>query len=1410
MRQPWRFFLALISLGLLTHTHLLGAVYDYGWEDFAGEAGGLGHLDATGTAAQFVYPEGVATDGSGNVYVADTGNHVIREITPLGVVSTIAGTAGVTGTDDGTGPSAEFNAPAGIAATKDGTLYIADTGNNTIRRISPAGVVTTLAGQPRVSGTSNGFGSLAQFNAPSALALDGSGAIYVADTTNDTIRKVTFLGNVTTVAGQPLTTGTNNGAGSAALFHHPRGIALDNAHARFLIADTGNDTIRALAADGEVTTFSGAPKVSGTSGGSATNARFNKPVGIVVVSKDLIYVADSGNDQIRRLTQTGAVDKDGHGGKAGFKGNEDGHGPAARFDEPTGLAVNAAGTLYVADTLNSTIRAITPGSDITIPPGSEVSTFAGQPTIPGSADGAGKGASFDHPAGITAQPGGPIYIADTGNDIIRIATREGVVTTLAGSPHAAGSVDNTGPLARFDHPAGIAVSPLNNFAYVADTGNDTVRVVTSGSQVITYAGTADVAGTDNGVTSVALFNHPSGIAFDKTGDIYIADTGNDTIREIDINGNVSTFAGTPGVSGTDDGPGANALFNKPEGIYVDGTNCIYVADTQNQTIRRITFAGVVSTYAGSPGHRGSDDGYEKARFNNPAGIVADDHGDVFVADTGNDTIREITPDKKVSHVSTIGGVPGLIGSALGVGPAANFYSPRGIAISPKTGTLFVADSFNNRILKGNAATPSVRVIIEPKGARVAGAQWLLDGGPATNNSGVTLSGQTVGNHALSFTTIPGFITPPDQNVYISGTGTAIVKVKYIREFGIANVTILPQAAVDGTAMWKVEGKSYASGSNSDDLTAGDHTILFTYIPGYNPPAPQPITITAGQTTYTTGTYTPWAGSLMVNILPAAAATAGGEWYVDNGSPQVSGTTVSGLSVGQHTVYFTPATDYDTPAPQVVTIFNKQTTVTTGTYIGIPVISLQQPAGTPLQNNVSTVNFGPVVSGSTAGRQFAVVDVGTAPLVVTSVTVQGSDRFVATPISTGTIAVGGTATFTVNCTPIGFAAITAGLDVASNDPATPQFDVGLAATGTNGPVTFSGGAGSYAGLLSGTGNSVRGYAGLTLTAKGAVTGKLYLDGVSTAVKGAFATNGSFSGTPFNLGMVLTSGSGGPLNPAGYQMISNAASNNGSVAYIAYHAAYTAVQSVKEYTKYTLIMNGTDTDPSIPQGSSYATLVIPKKGGTVSFTGKLADGTPLVYSTFIASGPYGHQILLFDSALYNSKGFVGGPLTFEPRLDTDCDGIVQWVKPPAISKTNYPGGINTLLTAGGAEYILPTHVNPPIPITDGTFIISDGGLPAPDAEGVVLFTTDRLLFTGANPNNIKVTINGAAGNFTGTFLDPVTLKSTAFSGVLYQNNNDPGAAGFFLAPIVTGSNARGLPILSGTTLSGNVTLIPAVFQ
>ena len=318
----------------------------------AGQTGVNGAKNAVGTAASFYVPAGVASDTAGNVYIADAGNNMIREISATGVVTTFAGT-GTAGSNNGPSNTATFRDPVDVAVDTSGNVYVADNGNGLIRVITPAGVVSTLAGGGTGTGT-NGIGTAASFTNPYGVAVDTAGNVYVADAGDNMIRLIVSGGVVSTFAGQ-LTPGSANGVGTAASFNFPDGIAVDTL-GNVYVADADNQLIREITPGGVVSTLAGSG-VSGSSNGTGTAASFYFPHALAVDTSGNLYVADTSNYMIREITPGGVVSTLAGSGAVGAVNT---NGLCASFNLPWGVGVDQTGNVYVADTFNDLIRKIAP------------------------------------------------------------------------------------------------------------------------------------------------------------------------------------------------------------------------------------------------------------------------------------------------------------------------------------------------------------------------------------------------------------------------------------------------------------------------------------------------------------------------------------------------------------------------------------------------------------------------------------------------------------------------------------------------------------------------------------------------------------------------------------------------------------------------------------------------------------------------------------------------------------------------------------------------------------------------------------------------------------------------------------------------------------------------------------------
>jgi len=600
-----------------------------------GNIGGPGNADGIGTIARFFGPAGVTVDSAGNISVSDWWNHTIRKITSAGVVSTL-----LSGTEDTitTGGCWGVSLPTGIAVDTAGNVYVAD--NQTIRKITAAGVVTIFAGVTGVSGSADGTGAAARFNTPSGVAVDNADNVYVSDRGNRTIRKITTAGVVSTLAGTAGTFGNDDGTGAAASFSFPAGITVDGVGDVY-VSDWA--AVRKITAAGVVTTLAT---------DYAAFTTFASLTGIAVDGIGNTYVADSAYHTIYKVTATGVVST--LAGAIGEPGSADGLGAAARFYTPAAITIDSMNNIYVADCGNSTIRKIAAGI---------VTTLAGSATVSDQVGGTGYASPLGTISSVAGDNAGNVLIPDSdnaGHVVIRKVDTNGNVTTLAGG--APGSVDGTGTAAGFESLGGVAVDSAGN-TYVTD--GLTLRKVTPDGVVTTLAGTPHMAGSADGVGTAARFNSPSRVAVDSANDVYVIDQN--TIRKVTANRVVTTLAGTPGMTGDADGVGSAARFDNLAGIAVDNAGNVYAAE-QN-SIRKVTAAGVVITLAGVPGMSGRTDGVGGAvRFNYLTSIATDNAGNAYVTDEFT-TIRKVTP---TGMTTTIAGADGIRGILLGASPRFSF------------------------------------------------------------------------------------------------------------------------------------------------------------------------------------------------------------------------------------------------------------------------------------------------------------------------------------------------------------------------------------------------------------------------------------------------------------------------------------------------------------------------------------------------------------------------------------------------------------------------------------------------------------------------------------------------------------------------------------------------------------------
>jgi len=624
-----------VVLRLDATTGILTLVAGNGTPGFSGDNG-------PATSAQLYGPQGVAVDSAGNLYIADTGNNRIRKVTN-GVITTVAGNGqpGFSG-DNGPATSAQLSGPTGLAVDSAGNLYIGDTGNSRIREVSN-GVITTVAGSgpcsrifPPVSCNSG------QLLAPMGVAVDSAGNLYIAesgesaDTGNSRILQVSN-GVITTVAGGGFSGLGDNGPATSATLYLPYGVAVDPA-GNLYIAEYYRCLIRKVS-NGVITTVAGGGPSLGDNG-PATSAQLNFPEGVAVDSAGNLYIADSNNNRIRKVSiSNGVITTLAGNGTQSFSGD---NGPAtgAQLAGPMAVAADPAGNLYIADYGNGRIRKVSNGVITTVAGNGPCSRTISPTSCYGGDNGLATSAQLYDPMGVAVDSAGNLYIADSGNHRIREVSN-GVITTVAGGGFSGLGDNGPATSAALSAPMAVAVDSAGNL-YIADSGNVRIRKVSNGV-ITTVAGNGTEGSSgDNGPATSAQLAYPWGVAVDSAGNLYIADSGNYRIRTVS-NGVITTVAGngTQGFSG-DNGPATSAALSGPNGVAVDSAGNLYIADYYNNRIRKVS-NGVITTVAGGGASFGDNGPATSAQLYEPWGVAVDSAGNLYIADSGNDRIRVLTP-----------------------------------------------------------------------------------------------------------------------------------------------------------------------------------------------------------------------------------------------------------------------------------------------------------------------------------------------------------------------------------------------------------------------------------------------------------------------------------------------------------------------------------------------------------------------------------------------------------------------------------------------------------------------------------------------------------------------------------------------------------------------------------------------
>jgi hypothetical protein len=655
--------------------------------------------DPIGSHASLV-PGDVAISPSGELIVVETATSCLRKIAPNGAVSTLAGNRGAVGFVDGKGEEALFRSPSAIAVDASGTIYVLDDVNCAVRKVTADGTVTTLAGGggpggPPNVGSRDGFGSDARFNFPRGITVSSAGTIYVGDSGNATIRAITPQGLVTTLSGSVGVRQSIDGPVATARFVAPGRMAAD-AKGNVYVLDSY--AVRKITPDGNVSTLAGKPGEAAFADGVGSEARFSSFAGITAAPDGTLFVMDY--DRLRRITPAGAVTTVAGGYPAQFLGDFfdrfDGKGAEARFRNAQGIALGPGGTLFTVD--DQSIRSVSPDMTVTtLAPGTLFH-------LDNNPDDSGGIPPIGAPKDVSIDPAGNVYLGDANHACIRKITPGGVITTLRTLTTRPDG--RTIPVAIY--PNTLAVHPSGD-VYFAETS--AIGRIKPDGTAWRFAGDKIFAGSADGIGTAARFNGINRMVFDRQNNLYVADTYNSTIRKITPDAVVTTLAGSAGNAGSTDGTGNQARFAWPLGITTDPAGNVYVADAfylaNSQTIRKITPDGVVTTLAGLAGSDGVTDGIgSTARFHYPMAVTADSRGNIYVADAWNRRLRKVTAN---GVVTTLAGTDAISFGVDGIGSAASFDTIMpGIAVDG-AGNVYVLDSGRLRIATSTVKARSLNV-----------------------------------------------------------------------------------------------------------------------------------------------------------------------------------------------------------------------------------------------------------------------------------------------------------------------------------------------------------------------------------------------------------------------------------------------------------------------------------------------------------------------------------------------------------------------------------------------------------------------------------------------------------------------------------------------------------------------------
>jgi sugar lactone lactonase YvrE len=1007
----------------------------------------------------------VAVDATGNVYIADQYNCVVRKVDTANTITTIAGIAGACtfGGDGGKGTLANLYYPSGVAVDSFGNLFIGDNNNCRVRKvILSSDIISTYAGSGLCGYSGDGgAATAAQLYTPQGVAVDSTGNLYIADTTNYVIREVTkSTGKISTIAGNHVAGFSGDGgAATSAEFNQVFQLAVNSGGTSVTFADYYNQRVRQFTVGGNLNTVAG----NGTGGFSgdgsaATSAELYYPEGVAVTGSGSVYVGDSNNNRVRLFTVGGNINTVAGNGSATVEtllNNVAPQGVVLQY--PYGLAVDSSNDVYVAESHNYMVRELVHSSNL-------VNFFAGDGTYGYLGDGGpATSAEMTYDYGVAKDSSGNVYIADSANYIVRVVNSAGIISTFAGIPQRPGFNGDGGPAtsALLYSPNDVAVDKAGS-VYIADYSNYVIRKVTGGT-ISTIAGIGGRPGYsgDGGLATSALMYSPTAVAVDPAGNVFIADYNNCRIREVfAATGIITTVAGNGNCAFTGDGVAVENGIGYPQGIAVDANDNIFIGD-YFERVRWVNPNGVMTTIAGNgtAGYSGDGGLATNAELYEPTGVALDTSGNILVSDYNNLRVRSISafPALNSNYSSLSFGLTSVGSTSTPQAITLSALGPLSIFNISASANFSETDDCPASMPNGTVCTMYVYFVPTASGT-LNGSITVNDNGFFNSVNTISLTGL---GSSISLTGAPiNFgnqlvkTTSAAKTVTVKNTGTAAITMGTITlnettDFAISSNTCPASGSkLNGGSSCTI-GVTFtpaSTGAKKGAVLIADSDPTSPQLVGLSGMGISNVSLSPSTITFPTTAVGVTSSSSKLTLtnntgvsitLGNPAVTVTGHFASASSTTCTNGLVIANLGTCVINVTFKPTAvgyasgllsvaDSDVTSPQTVAL---------------------QGMGTGIKFTPSSVNFGTVTKGNQVSSTVTITNVGTTPVAFLGAEISGlnsgdfSDNWGnSPPCNDGTTAPlqpGATCTVTVFFLPTKVGSESAVYKTFDNSPGSPQ-------------------------------------------------------------------------------------------------------------------------------------------------------------------------------------------------------------------------------------------------------------------------------------------------------------------------------------------------------------------------------------